>query len=61
MTSRIRNATPILLFSITSSDTKEMRPDTRMVTKKMVTTHWIVLFRSRLEASGSVFATKFTF
>ena len=53
ITSRIKKATSRLLFAITSSDTREMVPEIKIVTKNMVTTHLVVLFRSRLEASGS--------
>ena len=35
------------------SETSEMVPDMKIVTKKMVTTQRIVLFRSFLDADGS--------
>ncbi len=57
MASRMTKATATPLLSMTSSDTREMMPEMTMVIKKTVTTHLIVLLRSRLEASGSALPT----
>ena len=56
MARRMRNATAVELFSMRMSDRKEIAPEIRMVTRKMVITYLICFFRSRLEASGSAFA-----
>ena len=53
MANRIIKATSIELLAIRTSDVKEIVPDTRIVTKKMVTTHRIVLFRSFLAEFAS--------
>ena len=47
------------LLAIMRSEAKEIVPDTKIVTTKMVTTHRIVLFRSFLAELGSDFATSF--
>ena len=57
MASRIRNATAILLFSITASESRLIAPETKMVVIKIVTTHRAVLLRSRLDVPESAFAT----
>ena len=58
MTIRIRKAAKILLLCITSSEMKEMVPDTTMVTKKMVTTQRIALYLFFFKAAESVFDTE---
>ena len=53
MASKIRNATIIVLLTMIRSDTRDIEPDTKIVTKKIVTTQRIVLLRSFFEAPGS--------
>ena len=55
--SRIKKAVKIPLLLITSSEMNEIVPDMTMVTKKMVTTHRIVLLRAFFKAAGSAFDT----
>ena len=56
--SKIRNALTMPLRLITSSEIKVKAPEMTMVTKKIVTTQRIVLFRSFFAAAGSVFDTR---
>ena len=58
--SRIKKAERIPLVLIISSETKEMVPEMTMVTKKIVTTQRIVLFRSFFIAAGSDLDTRIT-
>ena len=53
MASKIKNATNMVLADMITSDTKEMIPDIKIVTIKIVTTQRIVLFRSLFAADGS--------
>ena len=57
ITSKIRNATAMVLFSMSTSDSNEMEPEMKMVTKKMVITHFAALMRSFFKDAGSDFAT----
>ena len=55
---RIKKAEIIPLLLITSSEMSEIVPEMTTVTKKMVTTQRIVLFRIFFKAAGSVFDTE---
>ena len=57
ITSKIRKATGMELPDIIRSERREMVPETRMVTRKIVTTQRIVFCRSRVFAAASDFAT----
>ena len=54
---RIKKAETIPLLLMTSSEINEIVPEMTMVTKKMVTTQRIVLFRAFFKVAGSVFDT----
>ena len=58
MVNKIRKHATRPLPLINSSETSEMMLETTMVTKKIVTTQRIVLFRSLFAAAGSCFDTK---
>ena len=58
MIKRITKATAMELFSIIRSEIKDMNPETKMVTIKIVTTQRIVRLRARLSADESAFDTE---
>jgi len=59
MASRIKNATNIELFAMISSDINEIDPEIMIVTRNIVTTHRIDLFRSFFDDAGSDLDTRF--
>ena len=53
MTSKITNATNIVLPSIMRSDKNDIAPEIKIVAKKIVITQRTALFRSFFDISGS--------